>query len=157
SPREVFQCIVNHGSHDLTDEIEPGGVFWGRARIGYDSGLTELRDGTEVNVRRATQSAHYDIPGETRTSHTELVIAQEAYILSQCNHPHIEKIIGVTMIDDRIAIVSPELPSGCRNSWQLLPILDPARRRKMSIQIADAIAYLHSKDIVRTKSNCLCS
>ncbi|CAE6401224.1 unnamed protein product, partial [Rhizoctonia solani] len=159
SPQEILQCLVAHGCRDITRDIR-GRVFsWspsiysGRPGASYTEGsFAELCDGTKVILRRTTKSMQYTFRGASKAILPTLHTAHEAYILSQCNHPNIHKILGVALLDHTLVISSLEPAPQYRQLRQVLHSKpQDLPRCELSTQIADATAYLHGKRIVHAQ------
>ncbi|KDN41107.1 hypothetical protein RSAG8_07661, partial [Rhizoctonia solani AG-8 WAC10335] len=162
SPQQIFQWLIAYGSTDITHKIGKSVVSWlpkwedvsfGRG-YGTEEGTTRLCDGTKVTLRRATKSRIYNYHGANESDLPTLHTAHEAYILSQCSHPNIQGIIGIALHDDTLVIHSLEPILQYRHLRQVLHSKPrDFSRCKVSVQVADAIVYLHRKRITHGDVN----
>ncbi|CAE6491894.1 unnamed protein product [Rhizoctonia solani] len=155
SPQQIIQCLVAHGSCDISHEIEGSINSWVPSwehtfdkEVDTEEGTTSLRDGTKVTLRRATKSRPYFYHGASEEILPNMHTAYEAHILSRCKHPNIPGIAGVASLENKLVICSliPELQYQCLSQLLSSESYD-LPRCKVSTQIADAIAYLHRNQI----------
>ncbi|KAJ1310557.1 hypothetical protein OPQ81_007287 [Rhizoctonia solani] len=102
----------------------------------------QLKDGSRIALKclRLTLDSSDFSQKQVRNA------AHELYIWSKCNHPNVLELIGVTQYRNQIAMASPWMEHGTLGSFiSRHPQID---RYALSAQIADGVAYLHSKNIV---------
>ncbi|CAE6445998.1 unnamed protein product [Rhizoctonia solani] len=160
SPHEILRYLVAHGSQDLTRDIgcvavshNPRSDLGGQHQY-YDHWITgSTQNGTRVFMGRASSLYPFSLSGVSENATATLLTAHEGYILSRCNHPNIRGIMGVALLDDSLSLVFRELEAGYQRFPEVVWTEGEIRSAticKMAFQISDAVAYLHSIDIVRS-------
>ncbi|KAG8792006.1 hypothetical protein FRC12_007533 [Ceratobasidium sp. 428] len=102
-----------------------------------------LYEGTLVAIKRRIMRS--DGLGEVDKRNTSRV-AREAYVWSQCQHPNVLRLIGLSAAYKEIILVSPWMDHGnVRDYVTRQPGVD---RFNLCVQIACGLAYLHSIGVV---------
>ncbi|CAE6510949.1 unnamed protein product [Rhizoctonia solani] len=151
APHDVLRALVAHGSCDLTGDIKYSTVRWIWSSSTYQCCSTSrVCDGTRMTARRVFSPYPYTVAGANEATASMFFTAREGHILSRCNNPHIQGILGVALIDNTLALISPELEPGHQRLYDMLRLKQGVQlpRCKMSVQLSDAVAYLHGQDIV---------
>src|SRR5207245_5739236 len=115
---------------------EIGAGAMGRVFRAYDRERTE-----EVAAKLVLARSEIDLD-------TLLRFQQEGAVLSKLNHPHIVRIYD-TFAEEHASCIIMELLEG-QSLGQILvdgPLSLP-RARSMALQVADALAYAHSQQLV---------
>ncbi|QRV89355.1 Tyrosine kinase domain protein [Ceratobasidium sp. AG-Ba] len=140
---DIIRCLAKHGCTDRTRDLDHDSAPRFPQRCGGNSDVYEgkLHGGESVAIK-VLRLAATDQP-ERRSSNSA---ARELYIWSKCNHPYVVPFLGLVDFRGAIAMLSPWMENGDLSSY--INKHPGVNRLDLSIQIADALAYLHSKSIV---------
>lgn len=138
---QMLECLVEHGCLDLTTTINqtsPGLVVGGGFGDIYSG---KLRNGTDIAIKvwrfvTVTESEGKSLKRAMR----------EIYSWSKLNHENIHKLLGVTVHQDRLGMVSRWMEHG--NLQEYIQKNPAVERYPLCIQVAAALKYLHSKNMV---------
>ncbi|CAE6519783.1 unnamed protein product [Rhizoctonia solani] len=144
SASEILAHLGRHGCSDITYQFDLAKTERSPISTGGfgDVYRGKLHNGDRVAVKSLRMLVSADDSGEKRLKHA----AHELYVWSKCRHPNILELIGVAKFDNQIAMVSPWMGNG-NLSWYLSQHPETDRYR-LSSQIADAVAYLRSCNMV---------
>ncbi|GAB1519814.1 hypothetical protein RhiTH_002884 [Rhizoctonia solani] len=140
SNNEAFDQMVLHGCTDMRPTIDPEGYSDGPACAGGfgDVWKGRLIGGVEVAVK-TWQFSFMAREDPKQLKH----VMQEVCSRFQVKHENIQELLGVTMFQGRLGVVSPWMPySGLQEYIQKSPDVD---RYGLCIQVATGLSYLHSK------------
>ncbi|QRW26571.1 Tyrosine kinase specific for activated [Rhizoctonia solani] len=142
---EILLCLYYHGCKTVTEA--PNLQRW--PPISDPESQYMLSRNDELAFKGAILSGFAQ---KSSQEHFQQSLAYEAYIWSRCNHPHILNLIGVARIQDSLAMVSPWIGYGRLTDYitRNKGIRDCC---KVSTQVADAVAYLHSNQIIHWNIN----
>ncbi|CAE6502581.1 unnamed protein product [Rhizoctonia solani] len=109
--------------------------------------LGSLRSGTSVAIKslRVAKIVFRGKIIDGWNPRPHINIAHELYVRSQCIHPHILELIGAAEFQGRLATISPVMENG--DMYHFLAQNSDVNLCKMCSQLADAVTYLHRKDI----------
>ncbi|KAG8733278.1 hypothetical protein FRC11_007454 [Ceratobasidium sp. 423] len=141
--REVTSLLTAHGCRDISEAADEPTFGQEPSFTGGSSNSFrgKLLDSTEVCVKVPRRSGQRSEDAENR-----VYISREIHTWSKCNHPNILPFLGMAIFRDELASVSPYMKSGT-----LRPFLERnpnADRCRLSTQICEGLAYLHSIDVV---------
>ncbi|KAJ1302981.1 hypothetical protein OPQ81_003273 [Rhizoctonia solani] len=142
---EMFQCLVDHGCQDLTSSIDPNKYSSCRiAEGGFgDVWKGQSHNGMSVAVK-VLRCALVTCTNDERKGLKRMM--REIYTWSKLDHKNIHKLLGVTMFQGRLGMVSEWMTNGnLRDYLRRTPNVD---RYELYIQIAQAVEYIHDKDMV---------
>jgi serine/threonine protein kinase len=114
----------------------------------------------EISVAIKTTS----ISGILSKEECELNMLSEAQTMMNLSHPYLIHFYGISRYDNRLCLVTEYIPNGCLLFWlhqqHQSSVTSHFRRRLgiFSLQICDAMDYLHSKSIIHrdlAARNCL--
>ncbi|KAF8602916.1 kinase-like protein [Ceratobasidium sp. AG-I] len=144
SATEIMKLLNESGCTDLTSDLDLkscsslavlgggfGDVYEGR-----------LRNGLLVAIK----CPRLFLVGNEQSRGALKDVARELYAWSKCKHRNIAELLGMAAFRNQIAMVSPWMTNGTMP--QYLNQNPSACRFKISIQIAMAVEYLHSIDVV---------
>ncbi|CUA67407.1 Ephrin type-A receptor 7 [Rhizoctonia solani] len=140
---DMFKCLTDHGCLDLRSYIQPDQFSSCRAAEGAfgDVWKGKLIDGTDVAVK----VLRYALVLDNSTKNMKRAM-REIYNWSKLDHKNIHKLLGVTMFEGRLGMVSRWMENGTLQ--QYLKQHDSINRYSLCPQIAEGVAYLHSVDMV---------
>ncbi|KAG9100020.1 hypothetical protein FRC06_004599 [Ceratobasidium sp. 370] len=135
STGEILRHLVDHGCLDMASNLQPlTGHPWFSGGLG-DVYRGTLRDGSEVAVKTL------------RILHA----AKELFVWSKCDHPNVQKLLGVAEVHGQIAMVSPWMVNGdVRKFMAKEKSVDRCsmHQSEQCAQVADGLVYLHAKGII---------
>ncbi|CAE6436232.1 unnamed protein product [Rhizoctonia solani] len=140
---DVYQRLVKHGCKDLTQLIDPKKYSSCRVAEGAfgDVWKGELEDGTPVAVKVLRFALVADNGGKNLKR-----MVREIYTWSKLDHENVHKLLGVTIMEGRLGMVSRWMPEGnLRDYLDRQTCLD---RYELCVQIAQGVEYIHSKGMV---------
>ncbi|QRW16284.1 Tyrosine kinase family catalytic domain protein [Rhizoctonia solani] len=143
SNNEAFDQMMLHGCTDMRPTIDPEGYSDGPACAGGfgDVWKGRLIGGVEVAVK-TWQFSFMAREDPKQLKH----VMQEVCSRFRVKHENIQELLGVTMFQGRLGVVSPWMPySGLQEYIQKSPDVD---RYGLCIQVATGLSYLHSKGMV---------
>ncbi|KAL5640518.1 hypothetical protein ACGC1H_007686 [Rhizoctonia solani] len=140
---DVFQRLVQHGCIDLTQLIDHKKYSSCRVAEGAfgDVWKGELQDGTNVAVKVLRYALMADNGGKNLTR-----MVREIYNWSKLDHDNIHKLLGVTIMEGRLGMVSRWMPQG--NLREYLDRNKDLDRYELCVQIAKGVEYIHSRGMV---------
>ncbi|KAG9089081.1 hypothetical protein FRC06_001722, partial [Ceratobasidium sp. 370] len=100
----------------------------------------ELDDRSRVAVRVIDE-----VPRIEEPSHLEPV-ARELHAWSKCNHPNVVHLLGLANLNEQVALLSFRTENGDLQGY--IKKYCDADRYKLSAQVANGLAYLHSVGII---------
>ncbi|KAG8730874.1 hypothetical protein FRC11_005603 [Ceratobasidium sp. 423] len=143
---EILQRLVEHGCADLTSALDSSQsselpLSGGNFRDVYRG---TLQDKTPIRLESLRFQVDAAVDGRKLLKH----MAHEIYAWSKCKHVHVLQLIGVAQYNGRLAMISPWVEHN-----DLILFLSQQRypqinRLRLCIQLADAVAYLHSAGTV---------
>ncbi|KAG8711604.1 hypothetical protein FRC08_015696 [Ceratobasidium sp. 394] len=138
---EILKHLVAHGCSDMASNLQPLTESpWFSGGLG-DVYRGTLKDGAEVAVK--TLRMLVGVPGSDKlVKHA----AKELYVWSKCDHPNVQKLLGVAEVRGQIAMVSPWMVNG--DVRKFLGKENAVDRCSMCAQVADGLVYLHAKGII---------
>ncbi|KAJ1303888.1 hypothetical protein OPQ81_008300 [Rhizoctonia solani] len=139
---EIFSCLIRDCCTDLTPQLDYSSFSKGQMISGGfgDIFSGHLRNGTKVALK---------VVNEHRVSHnSHLLAAHELYVWSRCNHPNILPLIGATMYNGAIGLISPWMEHGNLHEWRRRNPLPGIDCLGICVHIAEGLAYLHSTGII---------
>ncbi|CAE6446413.1 unnamed protein product [Rhizoctonia solani] len=141
---QVLAHLGDHGCIDITDELVLSQCKKYVTPNGQSGQVytATLRNGTRVGLKIVSVAVgtHDDAKSYLKRA------AHELYVWSKCRHPSVLELIGVVQYQGQIAMVSPWMENG--NLMQFISRNPSVDRCITCSQISDAVAYLHSQDIV---------
>ncbi|CAE6444565.1 unnamed protein product [Rhizoctonia solani] len=81
-----------------------------------------------------------------RSARNQVYASREIHTWNKCNHIHVLPLLGLAIFRGRIAILSPWIQNGTLREY--LKKNSDVDRCRLSTQICDGVAYLHSIDII---------
>ncbi|KAJ1302624.1 hypothetical protein OPQ81_002941 [Rhizoctonia solani] len=120
---EMFGCLIEHGCSDLRSSVNPDRFSSYRVAEGAfgDVYKGELSDGTKHFMR-------------------------EIYNWSKLEHKNIHKLLGVTILEGRLGMVSKCMENG--TLYRYLKQHPTINRHALCLQVTEGVAYLHSRDMI---------
>ncbi|ELU36200.1 protein tyrosine kinase domain-containing protein [Rhizoctonia solani AG-1 IA] len=97
-----------------------------------------LNDGTNVAIKALRYALVKEDGGAKRAM-------MEIYYWSKLNHKNVSKLLGITMLEERLAMVSEWMENGTLN--QYLKKNPTINRYELCLQVTDGLIYLHGKDM----------
>ncbi|CAE6436257.1 unnamed protein product [Rhizoctonia solani] len=140
---DMFQCLLNHGCVDLTSSIDPEKYSSCRvAQGGFgDIWQGELRNRTHVAIK----VLRFALAADGGSKPLKRMM-REIYAWSKLDHENIHQLLGVTILQGQLGMVSEWMTNGnLRHYLGRNPGVD---RYKLCIQIAQAVKYIHNRDMV---------
>ncbi|QRV98042.1 receptor tyrosine-protein kinase erbB-4 [Ceratobasidium sp. AG-Ba] len=144
---EVMQHLVGHGCKDVTNELDISQlssnqpVAWGGFGAVFHSQF--LGGGPAIAIKYFLK---LDGPDATNVRKILKRAAREVYAWSKCDHPNILPLYGIARIGERLALVSPWMKHGSLSG--LLRADAALDRLHLCLQVASALEYIHSREIV---------
>ncbi|CAE6535718.1 unnamed protein product [Rhizoctonia solani] len=141
----MFQCLIDHGCEDLTSLIDIEKYSACRVAEGGfgDIWKGQLYDGTFVAVKVLRCALVVCTESEKKGLKRMM---REIYAWSKLDHENAHKLLGVTMFQGRMGMVSEWMQNGnLRTYLAENPDLD---HYKLCTQIATGVEYIHSIDMV---------
>ncbi|CAE6437123.1 unnamed protein product [Rhizoctonia solani] len=140
---DMFQCLVKHGCVDLTSFISPEKYSSCRVAEGAfgDIWKGETQDGASVAVKVLRFGLLTSSEGKSLKR-----MMREIYAWSKLDHENVHKLLGVTMVEGRLGMVSKWMAQG--NLRDYLGQTKGLDRHGMCVQIAKGVEYIHSKDMI---------
>ncbi|CAE6504922.1 unnamed protein product [Rhizoctonia solani] len=141
----MHEYLIQQGCADLSPSVDPHGFSSSAVAEGGFGDIWTGRfhnDGTKlaIKVLRFTSST-------SETAKKELKrITREIYNWSKLDHQNVNKLMGVIMFRERLGMVSKWMEHG--NLRQYLGRNGDVDRRKLCIQIARGVSYLHGINMV---------
>ncbi|CEL59832.1 Vegetative incompatibility protein HET-E-1 OS=Podospora anserina GN=HET-E1 PE=4 SV=1 [Rhizoctonia solani AG-1 IB] len=141
--KELFEQLVAHGCTDMTSTIDPNGYSADPICAGEfgDIWKGNLADGSEVVVK-AWPSSYVTEEDPKRLKH----VMEEISAFSKARHENIQELLGVTMFQGRLGMVSHWVPHEYLQEY--IREHPEANRYELCIQIATGVSCLHSEDVV---------
>ncbi|KAF8607450.1 kinase-like protein [Ceratobasidium sp. AG-I] len=143
SATEMFQCLTEHGCADVSSRINhdrhsttaaAGGSFG-------DIWIGEMDGGVKIAIKcYRFHTITIDCPKGLKRA------TREMYTWSKAKHPNVQELIGVTMFQGRLGMVSLWMENG--NLREYMQRNPKANRYQLCVQVATGVSYLHSIDIV---------
>ncbi|CAE6420166.1 unnamed protein product [Rhizoctonia solani] len=105
----MFQCLVKHGCVDLTNLIKPDKYSSCRVAEGAfgDVWKGEMQDGTAVAVKVLRFALVDDGEGKNLKR-----MVREIYAWSKLDHENVHKLLGMTIMEGRLGMVSRWIVKG---------------------------------------------
>ncbi|CAE6476293.1 unnamed protein product [Rhizoctonia solani] len=140
---DMFECLVDHGCLDLRTTIHPGRFSSCRAAEGAfgDVWKGQLIDGIDVAVK----VLRYALVSNDGSKNMKRAM-REIYNWSKLNHKNVHQLLGVTIFDGRLGMVSKWMEHGTLQ--QYLKQHNNIDRHALCPQVAEGVAYLHSVDMI---------
>ncbi|CAE6535726.1 unnamed protein product [Rhizoctonia solani] len=140
---DIFECLVKHGCDDLTRLIDPGQYSSCRVAEGAfgDIWKGQMRDGTSVAVKVLRFGLLTDGGGKSLKR-----MMREIYTWSKLDHENVQKLLGVTMIEGRLGMISRWMAQG--NLRDYLERNQGLDRHELCVQISKGVAYIHTRGMV---------
>ncbi|KAG8752435.1 hypothetical protein FRC11_008352, partial [Ceratobasidium sp. 423] len=139
----MFECLIEHGCLDLRSYIDPKLFSSCRVAEGSfgDVWKGQLFDGTNIAVK----VLRYALVCEGGSKSAKRAM-REIYNWSKLEHKNINKLLGVTMHDERLGMVSRWMEHGTLQKY--LKQHNNVNRHALCVQVAEGVAYLHSVNMV---------
>ncbi|CUA67872.1 ATP-dependent RNA helicase FAL1 [Meyerozyma guilliermondii ATCC 6260] [Rhizoctonia solani] len=140
---DMFQCLINHGCDDLTNLICPEKYSSCRVAEGAfgDIWKGELQDGTAVAVKVLRFALVSDSGGKNLKR-----MVREIYAWSKLDHENVHKLLGMTIMEGRLGMVSKWMSQG--NLRDYLDRNTSLNRYELCVQITKGVEYIHRKGMV---------
>ncbi|CAE6516359.1 unnamed protein product [Rhizoctonia solani] len=137
----VIERLAEHGCLDVTRQLTKLHSHSKWSGSMSDVYQAQLRDGTPVAVKCLRELKNSENQPDKVLKHT----AQELYTWSISAHPNVLELIGLAVVQDRLAMVSPWVKYGSLRDY--IKAKPTADRHNLCIQVADGLAYMHSLGI----------
>ncbi|KAF8603007.1 kinase-like protein [Ceratobasidium sp. AG-I] len=143
SATEMFQCLLDHGCTDVSPRINSnrhsiaavaGGSFG-------DIWTSELDDGTKVAIKCLRI---YTIPADRPKQLKRAT--REIYLWSKAKHPNVHELMGVTIFQHHLGMVSAWMENG--SLYEYIRKYPDVNRYQLCVQVAAGVSYLHSIHMV---------
>ncbi|CAE6476285.1 unnamed protein product [Rhizoctonia solani] len=143
TPLGMFECLIGHGCFDLRSLVEPNRFSSHRVAEGGfgDIWKGQLTDGTRVAVK----VLRYGLIREDGSKSIKRAM-REIYNWSKLEHENVHKLLGVTMFQGRLGMVSIWMEHGTLQ--QYLNQRNDISRHALCLQIAEGVAYLHGVNMI---------
>ncbi|KAG8747364.1 hypothetical protein FRC12_014095 [Ceratobasidium sp. 428] len=141
---DIISILERHKCQNVTDELDfsrcsPGpvggggfsDVYWGR-----------LRNGNKIAIKCPRVFIRADRSSRLHLKET----AKELHVWSKYKHPNIIQLLGFTVFQNRIAMVSPWMKHGTLNEYLLR--VPNANRCRLCREVVEAVTYLHDMGTV---------
>ncbi|KAG8754429.1 hypothetical protein FRC11_006662 [Ceratobasidium sp. 423] len=140
---EMYECLIEHGCSDLQSSIHPHGFSSCRVAEGGfgDIWKGKLIDGTGIAVK----VLRFALVHEDESKNLKRVM-REIYNWSKLEHKNINKLLGVTMLEGRLGMVSTWMEHGTLQKY--LKQHDNINRHSLCVQVAEGVVYLHSMNVI---------
>ncbi|KAF8753715.1 Histone deacetylase (HDAC) interacting [Rhizoctonia solani] len=137
---QMLQYLEGRGCRDLGPSIIPDQFSQCRVAEGAfgDVYKRRLNDGTNVAIKALRYALVKEDGGAKRAM-------MEIYYWSKLNHKNVSKLLGITMLEERLAMVSEWMENGTLN--QYLKKNPTINRYELCLQVTDGLIYLHGKDM----------
>ncbi|CAE6396175.1 unnamed protein product, partial [Rhizoctonia solani] len=142
TPSTMFECLIGHGCLDLRTCIDPSRFSSCRVAEGGfgDVWKGQLTDGINVAIK----VLRYGLVREDGPKSIKRAM-REIYNWSKLEHKNIHKLLGVTIFQERLGMVSKWMERGTLQ--QYLCKSNDINRYALCYQIAEGVAYLHSANV----------
>ncbi|CAE6383470.1 unnamed protein product [Rhizoctonia solani] len=142
TPSTMFECLIGHGCLDLRTSIAPSRFSSCRVAEGGfgDVWKGQLTDGINVAIK----VLRYGLVREDGPKSIKRAM-REIYNWSKLEHKNIHKLLGVTIFQERLGMVSKWMERGTLQ--QYLCKSNDINRYALCYQIAEGVAYLHSAGV----------
>ncbi|CAE6432705.1 unnamed protein product [Rhizoctonia solani] len=140
---EIFECLIEHGCLDLQASIDPNRFSSCRAAEGGfgDVWKGQLIDGTNIAVK----VLRYALVRENGSKNIKRVM-REIYNWSKLEHKNVHKLLGITMFQERLGMVSTWMEDGTLQRY--LNQHSDINRHALCLQVAEGVAYLHGVNMI---------
>ncbi|CUA67416.1 Fibroblast growth factor receptor 1 [Rhizoctonia solani] len=140
---EMFNCLKEHGCPDLQASIDASKFSSCRVAEGSfgDVWKGQLTDGTAIAVK----VLRYGLLSEDGSKSIKRAM-REIYNWSKLEHKNVHKLLGVTMFEERIGMVSNWMEYGTLQHY--LRHHNSADRCKLCLQVAEGVAYIHNENMI---------
>ncbi|CAE6420007.1 unnamed protein product [Rhizoctonia solani] len=140
---EIFECLIEHGCLDLQASIDPNRFSSCRAAEGGfgDVWKGQLIDGTNIAVK----VLRYALVRENGSKNIKRVM-REIYNWSKLEHKNVHKLLGITMFQERLGMVSTWMEHGTLQRY--LNQHSDINRHALCLQVAEGVAYLHGVNMI---------
>ncbi|KAH7338152.1 kinase-like domain-containing protein [Rhizoctonia solani] len=137
----IIERLVEHGCSDVRRQLTKlhNHPRWSGSMS--DVYQAQLLDGTPVAVKCLREFRNSENQPDKVLKHT----AQELYTWSISAHPNVLELIGLAVVQDRLAMVAPWVEYGSLLAY--IKAKPTADRRDLCMQVADGLAYMHSLGI----------
>ncbi|CUA70584.1 Hypoxia up-regulated protein 1 [Rhizoctonia solani] len=142
TPDDMFQHLIEHGCDDLTCSMDP--EKYSSCRIDQ-GGFGDIWRGQFQNgLCVAVKVLRFALVADGRSKALKRMM-REIYAWSKLDHENVHKLLGVTIHQGQLGMVSEWMTNGnLRNYLSRNPDVD---RYKLCIQIAKAVTYIHDRDM----------
>ncbi|QRV80207.1 Tyrosine kinase family catalytic domain protein [Ceratobasidium sp. AG-Ba] len=144
SLQQMFECLTAHGCTDLSSRLnsDPRSytVISGGAFGDVYSG--KLRDGTAIAIKALRNHLLSQDMGPKYLKRA----MRELYIWSKAKHENVQELMGVSIFQERLGMISPWMANG--NLEEYLRNAPSANRLMLCTQVANGLSYLHSIDMI---------
>ncbi|CAE6460363.1 unnamed protein product [Rhizoctonia solani] len=143
TPSEMLKCLEGHGCPDLRLFVDPDSYSSCRAAEGSfgDVWKARLTDRTDIAVK----VLRYALVCKDGKKSMKRAF-REIYNWSKLEHKNIHKLLGVTMHEGRVGMVSNWMENGTLQ--QYLKQRSDINYYPLCIGVAEGVAYLHSVNMV---------
>ncbi|KAG8682148.1 hypothetical protein FRC11_000197 [Ceratobasidium sp. 423] len=143
TPLEMLECLKDHGCSDLRSLVDPNRFSSCRVAEGSfgDVWKGQLIDGTNIAVKVLRYGLVCESGGKSMKR-----AMRELYNWSKLKHKNIHSLLGVTMFEERVGMVSNWMENGTLK--QYLKRCGDINRRALCIGVAEGVAYLHSVNMI---------
>ncbi|KAF8600104.1 kinase-like protein [Ceratobasidium sp. AG-I] len=137
---EMFDCLLEHGCVDFTSRMDPsqhssiataGGSFG-------DIWKGKLLNGKQVAIK----CLRFHTIAEDRPKGLKRAV-REIYLWSKAKHPNVQELMGITMFQERLGMVSLWMENG--NLQEYVRKYPEVDRYEL---VASGVSYLHGIDMV---------
>ncbi|CAE6427614.1 unnamed protein product [Rhizoctonia solani] len=144
-PIDMLRCLLEHGCDDLSSSIDPDKYSSCRVAEGGfgDIWKGQLHDGTLVAVK-VLRWGLMSCKDDERKGFKRMM--REIYAWSKLDHENVHKLLGVTLFQGRLGMISKWMAHGnLRDYLSRNPSVD---RHKLCVQIAQGLEYIHDSNMV---------
>ncbi|CEL62872.1 putative serine/threonine-protein kinase DDB_G0284251 OS=Dictyostelium discoideum GN=DDB_G0284251 PE=3 SV=1 [Rhizoctonia solani AG-1 IB] len=142
---DMFRCLISHGCQDLTFLIDPDKYSSCRiAEGGFgDIWRGQMYDGMSIAVK-VLRCGQVTVKADERKGLKRMM--REIYAWSKLDHDNVHKLLGVTIFQGRLGMVSQWLPQGNLRDYLIRsPGVD---RYELCTQLSQSVVYIHDRDMV---------
>ncbi|CAE6475567.1 unnamed protein product [Rhizoctonia solani] len=140
TPLGMLECLIGHGCSDLRLFVDPDRYSSCRVAEGGfgDVWKGQLVDGTSIAIK----VLRYGLVYEDESKSVKRAM-REIYNWSKLEHKNIHKLLGVTMFQERLGMVSVWMEHGTLRQY-----LQQHYNVDRYAMIAEGVAYLHGMDMI---------
>ncbi|KAG8701683.1 hypothetical protein FRC09_005196 [Ceratobasidium sp. 395] len=141
---QIVRHLGTRGCANLTDQLDLIACSTHPVSSGGfgDIYRCKLKDNMDVAIKTLRLYVDSSEQSQKHLKHA----ARELYTWSKCQHPNVQRLLGLVMFRDQIGMVAEWEPNG--NMPRYLERTSDTDRCKMSIQIVEGLWYLHGLGVV---------